>query len=608
MISKRNYFSISILMFVVLFMFQFTYAARDALNDYQTNRFAIEAGELPSGSEAFNPEVGSVGTQSQRDYVLCIGDRESPVGRTAYAWAQYSKQGVAFYQDAASCQEADGHMVVIDSKQVNWTEFGEVEALSSLVERGVDLVFCGLPEPEVIAADQALRRLLGIRRVVEEGVALKGIRIYKGFLLGGEAVYQAGTPEEEKKQDLELEVPWYGLGTGTAVYMQGIPAEGPEDVAEQNPAILWSKSSGSGYVFVVNGGYMEDAVGIGLLSAFSAQASPYMLYPVVNAQTLVVANYPGLSDENPEVIDALYSQNMTGFLRDLVWPDLGAVYEQNHLGVTYMMSPQYDYTDDSLPQAESFTYYMRLINEQHGEAGLSTVNFSGTDLMEKWEADQEFMGFQAPDYRFTSLFAGSVGLESLLATCDQQEMLGCVRTVVAEYTGGSDIFGYLNSQVTWQRVVADGMDHTYLGDFRVRCLETALAYTSVLADVGESVYPEDQSNPRWTQRVRGLGRDLRHYWRAYDAFDGLTTAQTDSRLRNFLNLSYQEERQGDVIHLKVDGGGEGAWFILRTHHEEIAGLEGGSFEKLEEDAFLIRTQSSELTVTLKAAAERRYQF
>ena len=41
-----------------------------------------------------------------------------------------------------------------------------------------------------------------------------------------------------------------------------------------------------------------------------------------------------------------------------------------------------------------------------------------------------------------------------------------------------------------------------------------------------------------------------------------------------------------------------AWFILRTHNESIKDMEGGSWQKLEEGAYLIEVQEEEVTLTL----------
>lgn len=79
--------------------------------------------------------------------------------------------------------------------------------------------------------------------------------------------------------------------------------------------MIWRREAETASVFAVNGAYMEDAAGLGILSAMSAKMEPYGIYPVVNAQTLVYANYPGVADENKEMLMERYSQSMEGFSR-----------------------------------------------------------------------------------------------------------------------------------------------------------------------------------------------------------------------------------------------------------------------------------------------------
>lgn len=63
-------------------------------------------------------------------------------------------------------------------------------------------------------------------------------------------------------------------------------------------------------------------------------------------------------------------------------------------------------------------------------------------------------------------------------------------------------------------------------------------------------------------------------------------SESDKRVRNFLNLSYTDTREDDTITLTKKDVDE-AWFVLRTHGEDIAKVEGASYEKIENDAYLI---------------------
>ncbi len=56
MISRRNYFTITIVMFIVFFLFQFSNVALESWNHYEENSYVVDTSELPNSSDAYNLE------------------------------------------------------------------------------------------------------------------------------------------------------------------------------------------------------------------------------------------------------------------------------------------------------------------------------------------------------------------------------------------------------------------------------------------------------------------------------------------------------------------------------------------------------------------------
>ena len=177
-----------------------------------------------------------------------------------------------------------------------------------------------------------------------------------------------------------------------------------------------------------------------------------------------------------------------------------------------------------------------------------------------------------------------------------------VRTVAAVYDGTGDVIGYQNDTVTRQCIVTDGVRHTYREDFRSRCIETALGYTSVGVDLREVAYPT-QGQDALTELTSYLGWNLQQTFDGYSGFAGTTLSESDERIRSFLTLDYRQRREGNAICLNVKGTASPAWFVLRCHGEVPARVEGGSWKKLEEDVYLIEVQEKEAVVTLKTARD-----
>ena len=104
MVSRRNYFTITVILFVVFFLFQFTNVALEVWNDYETNTYIVNMEELPDRSQVYRVGEGdsetSVTGQTEtqdadyvpKDVVIYIGDKEDSVGKVVHTWVMYSKR------------------------------------------------------------------------------------------------------------------------------------------------------------------------------------------------------------------------------------------------------------------------------------------------------------------------------------------------------------------------------------------------------------------------------------------------------------------------------------------------------------------------------------
>lgn len=606
MLSRRKFLAISSIMAVLFFMFQFSNVIKDRWNDYGTNEYERPVAEA-TGNEA--PSKAFAGERP----VIYIGDVEhTKTGRVVAEWAGYSKreltvyEGLAAYQSehplanvaAASESRPDTQALILDSAYLDFSK--DTQALSELARQGVNLIFCNLPTLSVIEENEQLRDLLGITYIREKEVRLMGTHLFGGFLLGGATKYIATDEEEEKKQDLDLTIPWYIIHSGSKSYMVGLL----EDEAVENellPNIIWRTSVGDAKVFVVNGDYMEDSMGIGILSAFLYELHDYELYPVVNAQNMVIANYPGLASENNEKMQELYNRTQEEVFRDIAWPSIAAISEKSGMYLSCMLAPQFDYGDGQLPDAKELTYYLKLMKERKAEAGLSTSQVSSVPLEEKLKEDQEFLSQNVQGYTFQSLYADGEEVYPLLGG----GLLKDISTIVTEYGSDRPILSYATEDVTLQNATVGGFQHTFSEDIRVRSLETALAYSNIVADMELLAYPRGQEDS-WEKMFDEFSSNTNTYWKNFTMFEPTVLSESDARIRNFMALDYECEREGDQISLKIENLNGEAWFILRTHGEEIQKVEGASYQEIEKDAYLLRIQKPKAKITLKSDIRLHY--
>lgn len=597
MISRKNFFSISLMMAVILLLFQFSEVVKENWNEYDINEFLTEE-YAPLRSDSWSAK------EQEDDYVVFVGEEASgKIAATVVQWCEYTKRKLYLYSSLESCIK-DGknspEVLLLEGKYL--TEEKDIESLQELNSLGIPLVFCSLPDFTVIMEQPAYMELLGVTSFYGPEKQISGIHLFSGFLLGGEVIYQA-QDSKAAQQDFELAVAWYQLGSGTKAYMVGL-YEGEETRNEELPTLIWRNNAGTASVFVVNGDYMEGNAGLGILQAMTAQIYSYALYPIVNAQNVTVANFPGLSSENKKEMREIYGVPQREVMRDIVWPGLAAMAEKSGTKPTYMMMPQWDYEDDNLPEEEMLVYYLKLIKEQKAEMGLSLMANEGIALDEKIRQDKAFLQNTEAQYTYGSFYGAR---DELFGATTWEEVLpNGIRTAVTSWSEHDKVFSYLTDSITLQSTTIDGYSHTFREDFRVRSLETALGYSNILIDMNKISWPANEME-RWEILYEVFAGNTNTYWRAFQGFEQTAILESDSRIRNFLALDYVVSREGQCITLQVDAPNPSTWFLLRTHGEEIVSIEGGEFQRIEEGAWLIETNQAQVKINLQESSSLQIQ-
>lgn len=595
MLSHRKLFSMTLMMGVLFALFMFTQIYRASVNDYDTNSYASKAVDVQS-SEAFNPLAasGRAGGEGGRQVVF-IGQPASGMGNVVSQWCTYSKRALAWFpalEEYLAQETVQADILCLDPKALDWKTGGA--RLLELTDRNLTVIFGGLPEEEELLNCGELRTLLGIEGVREPGgVELEGIYLYSGFLIGGDAVYRAGTPEEARRQDLELNVPWYRLNSQAKVYLAGL-LEGEDTGQERRPPLIWRNTAGRARVFAVLGGYMEDETGLGILEGMMAESSSFELYPVVNAQSLSVADYPSFAQENQENLQRIYSSGLKMVSQNIIWPSLLSMSKQSAFKPTCFLTPQFLYEDGTEPEADGLSFYLKQIKDSQGEAGWSAGGKSELSPGEKWRRDQEFFTQAESAYTYTAAFAPEGAAESLAAAAKEIPEL---RTITGEAAEGEALLSFLSEGVTFQGITHRAERYCYSDDLRNRSLQTALGYTNILMDMGSVFWPETEEE-RWERYSQAASGNIGTWWKLYDCFDKTTATEADARVRNFLALDFTAFRENESIRLRVENRRGPASFLLRIHDKDVRSVSGGSFFKLEKDAYLITVSEDEVQINL----------
>lgn len=608
MVSRRNFLTITIMILILFFMFQFTGVMKNQLNEYGVNEYDQSTYTQLNAESVFSNEVPANALAD----VFYIGIASGDVAKVVSSWCEYSKRSLQMYATLSACDNVpENQLIILDGRTMVRTD-ADITILQEWIDKGVNIIFARMPDISVIQRSDQLQQILGIDHILSTDVTLNGMHLFSGFFLGGERIYEAQTKEDEKRQDLDHDIPWYVTGAGTKTYLVGtltdetFDATVPQSLLDQYanmeelsaknillPAVIWRYGTINSKVFCVNDDFLMDVSNLGILSAITAQITNYDIYPVVNAQNLVAADMPAFSSENEEKMQELYAQSASAVYREIIWTSLVALQETTDAKLTCMVTPQFDYDDAQEPDGSAVTYYLKQLKEQNGELGWSATNQSNLSVADKLAIDKPFWKNYGADYKITSAYLrdGSQKSAAALALKDED-----VRTlVVADEDTTSPIISYATDNITQQKVTSAGITHTFSDDLKLRSMETALGYSNITLDLLSVTYPKTKQDS-WEKMLRKLSPNLTTFWKPFEAFTHTTLSESDQRIRRFLAIDYEQERQGDNIAVMVKNFDQQAWFVLRLNGETVKSVKGGSSTKIEDGAYLICAEKDKITI------------
>ena len=621
MLSKRNFVMMLTMFGVILVLFLSSAVLKEYFNDYDVNHAAetewIDKTDQKMDGEG-NPDTGWDSLPAKQQ-VLYMGTMDNNYYRVMKEWAGYRKKAFRVFESLEAAdkiirmQEEKKPYLLMDGQLMEKNPKEAAEKLSAYVEQGGVVIFYRLPSYQIIESSTELQNLLGIQHLRGESVKLHEIRIYSGFLLGGETCYSFGGVEEPELIDMEREVPWYDISARTKSYMVGfISAKERETMGLNNqdmPAIIWRSNMGTGSVFAVNGDYMEGEASLGILDAMVYETEEYSLYPVVNAQNLILAGFPDLTVENEEKLAETYGMTNQQFCRDVLWPSFVAAAQKNNWKITSFLSVKQRDESKKEPSKNDLIDYLKYFNEESAEAGVSLGRMSSSDIRASVEEDQETLKSWDMDYVFAGGYVRKENKDKLSLLIDgngQMKYFRDIRTVVGEYEKDQQVLSWLTDKITLQNATTDAYRHSYKDSLWLKSLETSLGYSNIQVDIYRGLWPESKAD-EWEKMAEKMTVNVDTYWKPFAAFDKTTISQSDSRVRNFLNGSIESTREGNQIAIRTKDFTGDAYLLLRTHGEKPEEMTGGSWKQVEEDAYLLQLTEAEAFVTLKPEYELYYK-
>lgn len=605
MLSKRNFLMMFIMIIVVLALFLSSVVLKEYYNDYDVNHMANT--EIIEKNDNFTSD----------GQILCFGEDDNGYTSVIEEWSGYRKKEFMVFSSLDSAGEIIGKAdsektyLLIDGKLLESNTEKYAIMLTEYVKKGGTLIFYRLPSYETISESYSLQELLGIQRLRAKSVKLLEIRLYSGFLLGGETHYSFDEASNPDLADMESEIPWYDISARTKTYMVGFISEKEKKSLginnEDMPAIIWRSNMDKGSVFAVNGDYIKTA-GMGILDAMLYETNDYSIYPVVNAQNLFIAGFPDLTNENQNLMAEVYGMTTEQFCRDILWPSFVAAANKGNWKITSFISVKHKDSTKTKPKIDNLIDYLKYFNEETTEAGVSLGRINSNDIRSSVKSEKKELEKLNLNYLFASGFVRQENRNSLSDLINSDGNLDYFKdicTVVCEYDSEEKILYWLTDKITCQTATTDAYKHSYLDSLRLKSIETALGYSGVQVDIYRVLNPNTEKD-QWQNLADKMAANIDTYWKPFSAFDKTTVSQSDVRVRNFLNGNVTSVRNKDVVSVNTDNFEGSTYLLLRTHCEEISEMTGGSYKQVEEDTYLLTLTKDSAKITLKSKIDPYY--
>ena len=605
MLSKRNFVMIMIMNLVVLVLFLLSVVLKEYYNDYDVNH-AVQTEMINKIEQDDSSDI--VLTEKR---IVYIGTMNNGYYDAMKEWVGYRKKS---FQVFTSLEEADELFdnnekqkpyLLIDGELLENNPNSEAGKLARYVEQGGVVIFYRIPSYQVIGGCQNLQDLLGIQYLRGESVKLNEIRIYSGFLLGGEKCYSFEDVDDEEIVDIDREIPWYDISSRTKSYMVGFLSEEEKNSMgvnnEDMPAIIWRSNMGVGSVFAVNGDYMEGEVSLGILDAMLYEVENYVVYSVVNAQNLSIAGFPDLTVENEKTMADTYGMTNQQFCRDILWPSFVAAAQKDNWKITSFLSMKQKDQSENEPNQEDLIDYLKYFNEESAEAGISLGRLENLDIRLSVSDESDTLKSWKMNYVFAGGYVRKENKDKLSLLIDwngKMRYFQDIRTVVGEYEMNQQILSWMTDNITLQNATTDVYRHSYKDSLWLKSLETSLGYSNIQVDIYRVLWPETRED-EWQEVAEKMAENIDTYWKPFAAFDKTTISQSDVRVRNFLNGSVKSSRESNQIRIQIKDFIGDAYLLLRTHGEKPEKMTGGTWKQVEDNSYLLQLTSEEAFLTLE---------
>jgi len=603
MISRRNYLAIVMLMITIFLMFMFVGKSSNFINNNFIKISAKDSLNIGSDliltADKLNIENKSKYDTDKHIYrktaAVITHDKYNTLTGLLIEWCVYNKYYYKIYTSLPEKNEiADYNLIIFGDIEISEADTG---LLYGYAELGITMIFAGLPDINALSSDKNFAGFFGIDKVVADTVKVDGIKIFSDFLISGERIYRKND-YFGSEDDTFFYVPYFRLSAGYEVYAVGLFDNYEEFGIEHIdlPPLLWRTKTKNSFVFVAGGDMFDGMPILGILTGFMAHENEIYLYPVVNAQTISLVDFPYFSDENEKTMRSLYSRSSKDLARDILWPNIIQILKNYGGSYNFFAASQLDYFNDTEPQTEYLKFYLGEIQKLGGNLGLSLSQVSESDIDDVMEKNRLYYGQNIPEQKFNSLYLGPFNEDDFLVK-SEHELLNDITLVMSDYREGDKLLDLIDDDVISVKFNLYGYRHETMDDIRMICIENALGMCNMKVDISRVIYPGDSFDEWHNLSLIWSRGDT--YFNDFSKFDMVSVSELEKRVRRFLALDFTYEYDKNNIHIKIENFDKEAYFILSTFDKSIKSINNGKYTEIKSNNYLIKASDTDVYINLK---------
>ncbi len=481
-----------------------------------------------------------------------------------------------------------------------------VSYIEDWVNKGGDLMIAYPPEGS--GSFQTLYDLFGIRDSGEPTL-VTGIHFNKDFMAGGTLHDYAIIDAYDSSLGLTLY-------DDCDVYIQSTD--------EYPVPLIWRRNIGEGTVVFDNFGIMEKAYR-GIHCAAYSLLSDYCVYPVINGAAFYIDDFPSpVPEGDATFVTRDYNMSVSDFYSRVWWPDVHDMAKKHDIRFTGVVIEDYNDTisGEFIRNSETnrFLYYGNMLLRMGGEIGihgynhmpLVLENFDYKDQYDsyiQWHSETDIRNALNEVFDFTHGLFKEEDLQVYVPPSNVLSEEG--RKILADTSISSIASVYLSTDLAYEQEFDISKEDGIINVPRITsgCLIDEYMQLAAMSELNfhyvnthflhpDDVLDEDRGAALgWAKLYDNLNTYMDWLYTSAPNIRNLTGSELAGAVLRYDLVRVDRKDSDRGVTLNIDGYDNKVFMMLRLNDgNKIAGINGGSYEKVADSLYLIGCESDTVEI------------